>query len=154
MAHGDTAKQAPELEPWQFYNMAMLIPKCTGTLSVMASAVLSVTMGCIRFEHIQRSQYVSSNANYHIFNCAMGKRRVQGARPPFEWTAPVLLAGPGHEDISAEFLLLQAEEAHWMRDKQILLPGLAKHDLLESHTQMTQTTMTRVRLVEILRALL
>jgi len=52
-------RQAPELEPWEFTNILLLLQRLTGTHKLLAAMVLLTAVSCIRYEHVQRSTFVA-----------------------------------------------------------------------------------------------
>ena len=88
--HGQshTGKQATELQPWEFLNLALLARQSAGTKLILLSFMLQSALSCIRFEHMQRSSYTDSVNECMHFWCAQGKSRRQGARPAYFWALP------------------------------------------------------------------
>jgi hypothetical protein len=83
-----TGTQAPELEPWEFINLILLMKKAQGAHRVILAQMLMAALGCIRFEHLQRSQMVGKHESALLFQCSQGKARKQGARPGYQWGLP------------------------------------------------------------------
>ena len=83
-----TGRQAPELQPWEFINLCLLMAQARGTHKVLLSFMIMAAVGCIRFEHFQRSSVVEKHAKYLEFRCSQGKSRKQGARPAYAWALP------------------------------------------------------------------
>ena len=75
---GHTSQQKLELQPWEFMNLLLKLRQSSGTKS----------LDCIRFEHVQRSNFDRTEANAMFFTCSQGKARRQGARPAFQWAMP------------------------------------------------------------------
>ena len=75
---GHTSQQKLELQPWEFMYLLLKLRQSSGTKS----------LDCIRFEHVQRSNFDRTEANAMFFTCSQGKARRQGARPAFQWAMP------------------------------------------------------------------
>ena len=88
--HGQThtGSQAVELQPWEFLNLALLARRAAGTKLILISFMLQSALSCIRFEHMQRSSYMSTVNGCMHFRCSQGKARRQGARPAYYWALP------------------------------------------------------------------
>eukprot|EP00435_Cladocopium_sp_Y103_P065073 s583_g26.t2 len=56
-----TGRQMPELQPWELVNLVILMKKSQGTHRVLVAQMLVAALGCIRFEHLQRSKFVQSH---------------------------------------------------------------------------------------------
>lgn len=87
---GHVQTQAEEFQPWEFWRLLHLCHVLTGPMQMFASMVLTLLGICIRFAHAQRSVFVSIDALHVKGCCSMGKRRVQGSRPPFHFYVPRL----------------------------------------------------------------
>ncbi|CAE8633156.1 unnamed protein product [Polarella glacialis] len=88
---GHSVVAAPALEPGEFYQLLLLVMGLQGTVYQFGLLLILVCLGCIRWEHIQRSVLVEATPQFLLFRCWRGKRRQQGARPPYEWAAPAVL---------------------------------------------------------------
>eukprot|EP00435_Cladocopium_sp_Y103_P019698 s1670_g4.t1 len=75
----DFLREAPELEPWEFINLLTLLKQSHGAHRVLVAQMLMVALGCIRFEHLQRSHFVGTVGPALEFDCAQGKARKQGS---------------------------------------------------------------------------
>eukprot|EP00435_Cladocopium_sp_Y103_P072206 s117_g39.t1 len=70
-----SGKQAPELEPWEFMNLCLLMGQARGTHKVLLAFMVMAAVGCIRFEHLQRSTLEANHEKYLEFKCSQGKAR-------------------------------------------------------------------------------
>lgn len=91
---GHTSRQAPELAPWIFINLLSWTMKAAGSAKILGQMILMVTMGCVRWAHVQRSVFKAADERSLTFWCPLGKAKFQGARRPFTWMVPRFLA-PG-----------------------------------------------------------
>ena len=85
-----SSSQAVELQPWELVNLVLFARQQRGTNLVLICFLLQCSVSCIRFEHFQRSRFVTNQAEWARFWCRQGKRRVRGARPGYEWATPEL----------------------------------------------------------------
>ena len=76
-------KQQPELEPWEMINLLLLAVKSVGTKQILVLFLLQSAISCIRFEHMQRSDWSGEGPGYLQFTCSKGKSRKKGARPAY-----------------------------------------------------------------------
>lgn len=150
-----TGRQAPELEPWEFINLALMMSRAHGTHQVILAQLLMVAMSCIRFEHLQRSKFVAQLGPGLEFFCGQGKSRKQGARPGYKWCMPPLvLAGQSVAQVLYDFY------AHELpQDVEFLLPALALEpedlwEVTEMTPFLTNKAMSRARFLELLRGAL
>jgi hypothetical protein len=120
-ADSHSVVQAEELQPWEFHNMVAVALRSTGTLHILYVINVFVAMACVRFEHIQRSG-VSKSEPVPVFACSKGKRRVQGARPGFEWTAPCLT----HKqlELTAAVIAFWQENVEGVASANFLIPAI------------------------------
>ena len=84
---GHTTKQADVL-PLDVASLLRQEAGGRGVRATIASVILLVTGGCIRFLHVQRSILVNVTDDLVIFRCAKGKRRQHGIREGFRWATP------------------------------------------------------------------
>lgn len=154
-AAAHTSRQAPELEPWEFINLALLMARAHGTHQVILSQLLMIAMSCIRFEHIQRSKFVAHLGEGLEFFCGQGKSRKQGARPGYKWCMPALaIGGQSVTQVLSDFYVHELPS-----DVTFLVPALSlePEDLWEV-TEMTaflaNKAMSRARFLELLRGAL
>ena len=89
-AAAHTSRQAPELEPWELINLLFLFFQAQGTHKLLIGWLLQSAVGCIRWEHVQRSSFVAKHGMWMEFRCSQGKSRRQGARPAYTWALPEL----------------------------------------------------------------
>ena len=102
---GHTTKQA-EVIPLTMIPQLRVDAECRDVRGVLASLMLVVAGGCIRFKHVQRSELVEVTEDLLIFRCFMGKRRQQGTREAFRWASPRSWA-PGHDTTRGAVELFQ-----------------------------------------------
>ena len=150
-----SGRQAPELEPWELGNLLLILKEAKGTHQVIIAMVILAAVGCIRWEHIQRSKLVTDHSAWAEMFCAQGKRRKQGARPAYSWALPeVVFRGCSLLKILCGFWQHEAST-----DATFLVPGLKleAHDLWE----VTESTafwgtrpMSRGRYLELFRGAL
>ena len=92
---GHRVLPAEELEPWEFYNMCVIIGREVGSLRLLYNMELLATCSCIRFRHLQRSSLCSPDG---VFTCAEGKTKTGGHRAPYDWVMgcpPEMAGGQG-----------------------------------------------------------
>ena len=150
-----TGRQAPELEPWEFVNLLLLMKKSQGTHRVLVAQMLMAALGCIRFEHLQRSKFVKTHGPSLEFQCAQGKARKKGARPGYTWGLPhATLDGQG---VTQTLLDFYANE--FPQSSGFLLPAVSLNP--EEFWEVTEHTglivnkpMSRGRFLELLRGAL
>ena len=150
-----TGRQAPELEPWEFVNLLLLMKKSQGTHRVLVAQMLMAALGCIRFEHLQRSKFVTTHGPSLEFQCAQGKARKKGARPGYAWGLPhATLDGQG---VTQTLLDFYANE--YPQTSGFLLPAVSLNP--EEFWEVTEHTglivnkpMSRSRFLELLRGAL
>ena len=63
MPLGHTAKQAAELQPWEFLNLVRVSGELTGTLKMLALFMLQAAVSRIRFEHFGRSSFTRDHGS-------------------------------------------------------------------------------------------
>lgn len=150
-----TGKQAPELEPWEFINLALLMAKVLGSHKLLVAFILMVATGCIRFEHVQRSRLVSIHGSWLEFECSQGKARKQGARPGYRWGLPqVTMNGHHMTKVIQEFF-----NHEFPKDHTFLMPALDLNaedlwEVTEATAFVTNKAMSRARFLEIMRGAL
>lgn len=150
-----TGTQAPELEPWEFINLILLMKKAQGAHRVILAQILMAALGCIRFEHLQRSQMVGQQAAALLFQCSQGKARKQGARPGYQWGLPqVTLGGQGVTQVLQDFYANMAD-----KEATFLLPALSLDpeelwEVTEFTSFIQNKPMARARFLELFRGAL
>ena len=150
-----TGKQAPELEPWEFINLALLMAKVQGSHKLLVAFLLMVATGCIRFEHVQRSRLVSIHGSWLEFECSQGKARKQGARPGYRWGLPqVTMNGHHMTKVIQEFF-----NHEFPKDHTFLMPALELNaedlwEVTEATAFITNKAMSRARFLEVMRGAL
>lgn len=149
-----TGRQAPELEPWEFINLCLLMTQARGTHKVLLAFMVMAAVGCIRYEHFQRSSLVEKHTKYLEFRCCQGKSRKRGARPSYAWALPQVVF-QGQSLMSTLWDFYQ----HELPDTTFLFPAtqLAPDDLWEL-TELTpfvpNRKMSRSRFLEYFRGAL
>ena len=109
-----TGHQAPELQPWEFLSLALLMAKAQGSHKILLAQILMVAMSCVRFEHLQRSQFVAPYGLGLEFMCAQGKARKQGAGPGYKWCMPPLtVAGQSVSQVLLDFYTRPSCSRRW-----------------------------------------
>ena len=154
-AASHSGRQAPELEPWELGNLLLVLKETKGTHQVIIAMVILAAVGCIRWEHIQRSRLITNHTAWAEMFCSQGKSRKQGARPAYSWALPeVVFRGCSLLKILCGFWQHEASA-----DATFLVPGLKleAHDLWE----VTESTafwgtrqMSRGRYLELFRGAL
>ena len=150
-----TGKQAPELEPWEFINLTILMARVQGSHKLLVAFILMVATGCIRFEHVQRSRLLRVHGAWLEFECSQGKARKQGARPGYRWGVPqVTMNGHHVTKVLQEFFLHEFPPDH-----KFLLPALALSaedlwEITEATPFITNKPMSRARFLEVMRGAL
>ncbi len=56
--------QALELQPWEWFNLALLQQKATGPLRTLVAMILFMAMVCVRFKHLQHSSVAGVDAGF------------------------------------------------------------------------------------------
>eukprot|EP00435_Cladocopium_sp_Y103_P052832 s71_g16.t1 len=150
-----TGKQAAELEPWQFINLAILMSRVQGSHKLIVSFLLMVAVGCVRFEHVQRSRLVRCHGAWIEFDCAQGKSRKQGARPGYRWGLPqVTMHGHHMTKVIMEFF-----NHEFPKDHSFLIPAVELNpeelwEITESTAFIANKAMSRGRFLELMRGAL
>ena len=150
-----TGRQAPELEPWEFINLLVLLKRSHGTHRVLVAQLLMAALGCIRFEHLQRSQFVTAHGPSMEFKCSQGKARRKGARPGYNWGLPhATLDGQG---VTQTLLDFYGNE--FPTTSEFLLPAVALSpdefwELTEHSAFVVNRAMSRARFLELFRGAL
>ena len=143
--------QATELPPWEFLNLLRWTATLQGTHQLLASFMIMVAVACVRYEHVQRSQFIRKHDGWLEFFCRQGKSRKQGTRPGFAWSVP---------DIQWKGYSLCAVLADYFRNEALselfLIPALElqSEDLWEvtrSTPLILNKPMSRGRFLELLR---
>lgn len=83
-----TARQAPELQPWELINLVCLFGRAKGNHKLLLAWVVMAAISCVRWEHLQRSSFVAGHTKWIEFHCQQGKARKKGARPAYGWALP------------------------------------------------------------------
>ncbi len=89
--------------------MLMLLQRLTGTHKMLVALILMTAVSCIRFEHVQRSTFLSFRESWIELQCRQGKARKKGARP-------CMLNGRAHQLIWIALVLLGVSKR--IRDAQ------------------------------------
>ena len=150
-----TGRQAPELEPWEFTNLLLLMKRSQGTHRVLVAMMLMAALGCIRFEHLQRSKFVTTHGPSLEFQCAQGKARKKGARPGYNWGLPhATLDGQG---VTQTLLDFYANE--FPQSSGFLIPAVSLNpeefwEVTEHTGLIVNKAMSRARFLELLRGAL
>jgi hypothetical protein len=76
-----SAKQAQEMQPWEWYNLLQVHSVSSGPTRIFVAFVMLMSMSCMRFVHFQRTTFTGIDEILVSMRCSQGKRRVQGARP-------------------------------------------------------------------------
>lgn len=122
-AQGHKSRQAPELQPWELLNLVAVTSELSGAAQVTACFVLGSAVSCIRFRHFRRSVFLRVHQGPPMwleFRCSMGKSRVKGSRPAYEWAMPdIRLSGFS----LCETFLRYLEHSH-PKDATFLWPAL------------------------------
>ena len=148
-------RQAPELEPWEFTNILLLLQRLTGTHKLLAAMVLLTAVSCIRYEHVQRSTFVAFHDSWVELVCSQGKARKKGARPPFHWCLPnVIFRGCSLGALLTDFFRNMAHP-----DATFLIPALRLEatelwEITEGTAFLGSKPMSRARFLEVFRGLL
>ncbi|CAE7335732.1 unnamed protein product, partial [Symbiodinium sp. CCMP2456] len=149
------AKQAKELEPWEFLNLLMLAEELTGPCRILVSFVLQSAVSCIRFAHVQRSKLIAAHSGWLEYECSMGKSRRGGCRPPYRWACPEVSRG----SFSLLETLQQFHEEVAHPKASFLWPAIqlsSEHlwQIMEDTPFLTHRQMSRSRFMECFRGLL
>ena len=148
---GHQGAQATELPPWEFLNLLRWTATLQGTHQLLASFMIMVAVACVRYEHVQRSQFIRKHDGWLEFFCRQGKSRKQGTRPGYAWSVP---------DIQWKGYSLCAVLADYFRNEALsdlfLIPALElqSEDLWEvtrSTPLILNKPMSRGRFLELFR---
>ena len=82
--------QARVVEPAFVVGLLYALSTSAGPGRVLLQCVTLALFSCIRWRHLQRSYFTHSDGTLLHAHCVQGKRRVQGVRPPYSWTVPLL----------------------------------------------------------------
>ena len=82
--------QARVVEPAFVVGLPYALSTSAGPGRVLLQCVALALFSCIRWRHLQRSYFTHSDGTLLHAHCVQGKRRVQGIRPPYSWTVPLL----------------------------------------------------------------
>ena len=72
----------PELQPWESFCLLRVSASLQGSARMVAAFILQAATSCIRFAHAQRSKLIADHDSWLEYECAQGKSRRQGVRPP------------------------------------------------------------------------
>ena len=150
-----SARQAIELQPWEFINLLLLLEKARGIHKIILALMVMSATSCIRWEHIQRSKFVSTQAGWLEMHCAQGKTRKQGARPAYNWAAPnVVWKGMHLQKILSDFW-----QHECLTTAGFLIPAIALNaeelwELAETTALVLDKAMSRRRFLELFRGAL
>ena len=154
-ASSHSGRQAPELEPWELANLLMVLKEASGTHKIIVSMVVMAAVGCIRWEHLQRSRFVQSHTAWAEMHCAQGKARKKGSRPAYTWALP--------EVVFRGCSLLKILCGFWEHEANcnayFLVPALKLHsddlwEVTESTAFWGDRKMSRGRFLELFRGAL
>ena len=149
------SRQAPELQPWEFMNLLIMMGRASGSHKALLSMFVMAAVSCIRWEHLQRSQLVDNKSLCLEFCCRQGKARRKGSRPPYNWGMPNIMF-QGH----SLMILLQDFYKHEAQvDATFLIPALKLEpsdlwEVTEATTFLANKPMTRARFLELFRGCL
>ena len=139
------SRQAPELQPWEFMNLLIMMGRASGSHKALLSMFAMAAVSCIRWEHLQRSQLVDNKSLCLEFCCRQGKARRKGSRPPYNWGMPNIMF-QGH---SLMILLHDFYKHEAQVDATFLIPALKLEpsdlwEVTEATTFLANKPMTRV----------
>ena len=146
------SRQAPELQPWEFMNLLILMSRASGAHKALLGMFIMAAISCIRWEHLQRSQLVEARAFCLEFCCRQGKARRKGSRPPYNWGMPsVTFQGQSVAVILTDFYRHEAQA-----DATFLVPALKLEpcdlwEVTEATTFIGNKSMTRAPFLELFR---
>ena len=80
-----------ELQPCLFFAIAALTVRARGSIAIFGRLFLFLVTLCLRWKHQLRSRVTRWLSRLVVVECAKGKKRVQGERPPFSAAAPRFL---------------------------------------------------------------
>ncbi|CAE7221219.1 unnamed protein product [Symbiodinium sp. CCMP2592] len=89
-ARGQPVTQARVVEPAFAVGPLYALSRSAGPGKVLLQVIFMALVSCIRWRHLQRSYFTHEDGTLLHAHCIQGKRRVQGVRPPYSWTAPLL----------------------------------------------------------------
>ena len=146
------SRQAPELQPWEFMNLLLLMVRSSGSHKALLCMFLMAAVSCIRWEHLQRSTLVENRALCLEFCCKQGKARKKGSRPPYNWGMPLLQ----FQGLSVLALLKDFYKHEAQSDATFLIPALKLEpcdlwEVTEATTFIANKPMTRARFLELFR---
>ena len=144
------SRQAPELQPWEFMNLLLLMVRSSGSHKALLCMFLMAAVSCIRWEHLQRSTLVENRAL--CLECKQGKARKKGSRPPYNWGMPLLQ----FQGLSVLALLKDFYKHEAQSDATFLIPALKLEpcdlwEVTEATTFIANKPMTRARFLELFR---
>jgi hypothetical protein len=144
------------LEPWELINLCLMMGKAWGSHQVLLAFLVMAAMGCIRFEHLQRSKFETKHDTWLEFNCSQGKSRKRGARPAYAWGLPnVTMQGQSLMCILHDFYRNEMPETSFLFPA-VRLDAEDLWEITESTAFISNRTrkMSRARYLEILRGAL
>ena len=89
-ARGQSVTQARVVEPAFVIGLLFALARAAGPGRVLLQSICAALFSCIRWRHLQRSYFTHEDGTLLHAHCIQGKRRVQGVRPPYSWTVPLL----------------------------------------------------------------
>ena len=154
-AAAHSGRQAPELEPWELANLLMILKEAKGTHQIILALVVMAAVGCVRWEHIQRTKYVQNHTAWAEMRCSQGKARKRGCRPAYSWALPEVM----FRGCSLLKILCGFWEHEAVIDSQYLVPALKLHsddlwEVTESTAFWGTRKMSRGRYLELFRGAL
>lgn len=133
-----------------------MMGKARGSHQVLLAFLVMAAMGCIRFEHLQRSKFETKHDTWLEFNCSQGKSRKRGARPAYAWGLPnVTMQGQSLMCILHDFYRNEMPETSFLFPAA-RLDAEDLWEITESTAFISNRTrkMSRARYLEILRGAL
>ena len=78
------------VQPASVVGVLVLLQQAAGGGRVLLQSICLALLSRVRWRHLQRSYFTVSDGTLLHAHCTQGKRRVQGVRPPYSWTVPIL----------------------------------------------------------------
>ena len=69
------SRQAPELQPWEFMNLLIMMGRASGSHKALLSMFVMAAVSCIRWEHLQRSQLVDKTTSPCVWNSVVARAK-------------------------------------------------------------------------------
>ena len=146
------SRQAPELQPWEFVNLLIMMGRASGAHKALLGMFVMAAISCIRWEHLQRSQLVESRAFCLEFCCRQGKARRKGSRPPYNWGMPsVTFQGQSVAVLLTDFYRHEAQAESTFLVPALKLEPCDLWEVTEATTFLANKPMTRARFLELFR---